>query len=991
MYTDITGAFPVRSFKSMQYIFVVYVYDLNAIIVHAMPSRTDASMVTAFREVITALKTGGYRLELNVMENECSAAVEKYIRSEQINIQLVPSHNHRVNAAERAITTFKEHFIAALATVDMHCHLQLWDEFLLQVELTLNMLRFSRLNPNKSANQEVYGSFDFNNTPLVPLGTRALIYDNPASQASWAPHATNGYYMGPASNHYRCLRFYIPATRRFCFSDTWRLYPAHSQVPVTSQHDLSISMAAELIKALGAVAPTTTTEKIKHIKAIQDLTAILAGRQTPECPTVRTGTHPTVSTGTPAPRVAAPSPRVVNTLPPRVATTSNNITAPNVIRNMPLVHGRHTRHNNPFNILTDDDDDDDTVVASNCSPRQPPPSLPTSDLPVRQPRNRPKRQITSQPGSHSSPCHLSSPPTSPPPRVLASPSHIQATAPTAPHIQIHDLRPTPAGKPNKPPAHTKQQSYSLPIVEQDDDRDEMPTTRSSTRPQRSTRLITNQSPCNISCQALYHVIGLGFTNAPAYTVPNSLAQHHKQYTDPLVNIEGYCYGVVHPVTKETITHYRKLIKDPLLKDLWIKAMSKELHCSAQGCPGVTKGTNTFFYLSHADISIIPRDRTETYARIVIDHQPQKEDPNRVRIAVGGNLIDYPFELTTHTANMVSSNILWNSVISTKDAHFAGADIKNMYRETPLDRYQYMKMPLTLFPADIIEYYKLMDKALDGYVYMEIQKGMYGLPQAGVQANKLLKERLAQHGYFEQPHTPCLWKHVSCPVWFNVCMDDFGIKHIEREYLQHLYDALRKETYEIVEDLDGDLYCGIAQKWNYAKHHVDLTMVKYVMKQLTKYGHVAPLKPQHCPYSQNPIKYGKDNQSPSPLDDSPLLDEAGKKRVQQIFGSFLYYARAVDPTILIALSEISSQQSAPTENTMKRVNQFLDCMWTHPDAIIWYRASDMILNVHSDVSYLSASKARSHAGGYFFYGSLPHDRDPILLLHPQQKPNWKHSS
>ncbi len=57
---------------------------------------------------------------------------------------------------------------------------------------------------------------------------------------------------------------------------------------------------------------------------------------------------------------------------------------------------------------------------------------------------------------------------------------------------------------------------------------------------------------------------------------------------------------------------------------------------------------------------------------------------------------------------------------------------------------------------------------------------------------------------------------------------------------------------------------------------------------------------------------KDNQAPSPLDDSPLLDEAGKKRVQQIVGSFLYYARAVDPTILMALSEISSQQSAPTE-------------------------------------------------------------------------------
>lgn len=288
---------------------------------------------------------------------------------------------------------------------------------------------------------------------------------------------------------------------------------------------------------------------------------------------------------------------------------------------------------------------------------------------------------------------------------------------------------------------------------------------------------------------MYHIIGLGFTNAPANTVPTSLAQHHKQYTGPLIDIEEYCYGVVHPVTKETITHYRKLIKDPLLKELWLKAMSKELHRLAQGCTGITKGTNTIFYLSHADICKIPQDRTVTYARIVIDHRPQKEDPNRVRITVGGNLIDYPFELTTRTADMVSSKILWNSVISTKDARFAGADIKNMYLETPLDRYEYMKMPIALFPDDIIKYYKLMDKVLDGYVYMEIRKGMYGLPQAGVLANKLLKERLARHGYFEQPHTPGLWKHVSRPVWFNLCVDDFGIKYIGREHLRHLYDAL----------------------------------------------------------------------------------------------------------------------------------------------------------------------------------------------------------
>ncbi len=80
------------------------------------------------------------------------------------------------------------------------------------------------------------------------------------------------------------------------------------------------------------------------------------------------------------------------------------------------------------------------------------------------------------------------------------------------------------------------------------------------------------------------------------------------------------------------------------------------------------------------------------------------------------------------------------------------------------------------------------------------------------------------------------------------------------------------------------------------------MPNYVMKQLTGYAHVAPLKPQHCPFSPNPINYDKDNQAHSPTDNSPLLNKAGKKQIQQVVGSFLYYAWAVDPTILMALSD-----------------------------------------------------------------------------------------
>ncbi len=146
------------------------------------------------------------------MDNECSKAVEKYIHANRMTILLVPPHNYCANATKRAIVTFKEHFVAALATVNNLCPLQLWDKFLPQVKLTLNLICFSHCNPRSSANHKLYGTFDFNKTPLALLGTKALVYNKSATQTSWAPLASDGFYVGPTTVHYRCLRFYIPAT-----------------------------------------------------------------------------------------------------------------------------------------------------------------------------------------------------------------------------------------------------------------------------------------------------------------------------------------------------------------------------------------------------------------------------------------------------------------------------------------------------------------------------------------------------------------------------------------------------------------------------------------------------------------------------------------------------------------------------------------------------------------------------------------------------------
>jgi hypothetical protein len=133
----------------MQYIFVAYIYNLNTILVRAIPSKNKAAMITAFTKILATLTAHGYKPTINLMDNECSKMVETYIKYNKMDIPLVPPHNHQVNAAKCAITTFKERFIAGLAAVDRNCPLQLWDEFLLQVKLTLNILHFSHRDPSK--------------------------------------------------------------------------------------------------------------------------------------------------------------------------------------------------------------------------------------------------------------------------------------------------------------------------------------------------------------------------------------------------------------------------------------------------------------------------------------------------------------------------------------------------------------------------------------------------------------------------------------------------------------------------------------------------------------------------------------------------------------------------------------------------------------------------------------------------------------------------
>jgi len=209
------------------------------------------------------------------------------------------------------------------------------------------------------------------------------------------------------------------------------------------------------------------------------------------------------------------------------------------------------------------------------------------------------------------------------------------------------------------------------------------------------------------------------------------------------------------------------------------------------------------------------------------------------------------------------------------------------------------------------------------------------------------------------------------------VDDFGVKYVGKEHIDHLIKCI-KEKYELTEDWSGNLYCGIKLHWDYNARTVDISIPGYIKKLLQKNKHKMPIKPQHCPYTPAPKQYGTKAQAPLPVNISPRLSDEEIKEIQRIDGSIFYYTRAVDITVLMALSSIASEQTQGTTNTMAKAKQLLDYLVTNPDATIRFRVSDMILNVHSDASYLSETKARSRACGHFFMGWSPKDKDPIKL-------------
>jgi hypothetical protein len=385
------------------------------------------------------------------------------------------------------------------------------------------------------------------------------------------------------------------------------------------------------------------------------------------------------------------------------------------------------------------------------------------------------------------------------------------------------------------------------------------------------------------------------------------------------------------------------------------------HAATEEFERLINQTNTMHFIDH---STKPSNRLASYYNPQCEKKlKQNHLVYRIRGTVGGNVSDYDGDRTAWTADLETVKILLNAVVSDENSEWMTVDIKDFYLGTPLDRPEYMWIDRWQIPQETLNKYKDSIKFKNGKTMVEINKGIYGLPHAGKIAQDRLIKHLTMHGFHQTPNTNCLFRHESKPIAFTLVVDDFGIKYKGKDNAEYLLQTLR-HIYNITVDWTGERYLGMHVTRDRCNNTISLSMPGYIEQVLKKLNVHKHKNDTHSPCIYTPPSYGAKVQY-SEQDNSALLPPDRTKYIQRVCGNLLYYARAVDPTMLTAVLKISSNQAKPTVAVEKAALHLLQYAATHPNASITYNKSAMRLIVYSDASYLSETASRSRAGGYSF--------------------------
>ena len=209
---------------------------------------------------------------------------------------------------------------------------------------------------------------------------------------------------------------------------------------------------------------------------------------------------------------------------------------------------------------------------------------------------------------------------------------------------------------------------------------------------------------------------------PAYSVHKTgedWAHTNNTTVDATIHM-GHINAVIFPETVKT-QEYRHLMKGPDYPKR-TREFANKIGKLFQGIRYI-EGNNTYFFIHKHEV---PQDSKVTYSQIVCDIRTQKTETHRLQLTVGGNKISYEVPVSTPTVDLTMTKLHWNSVLSTLDSKYLIVDVKNFYLNTPTKKAVYLKIALNKPPQDITNKHDLLNKQCDGYIYVRIEKGMYGL-------------------------------------------------------------------------------------------------------------------------------------------------------------------------------------------------------------------------------------------------------------------------
>jgi hypothetical protein len=646
--TDLPGRFPTTSAQGNAYVLVMYDYDSNTINAIAIKNRKTASLVQGYNELFEDLKKAGINPVLHRLDNETSKELILEIEKKGLDYQIASPGDHRLNHAERAIQTFKNHFIAVLYGCDSTFPAKQWDRIIKQAVMTLNMCRPSRINPKLSAYQQVWGNFDFNKTPLAPPGCKVVVHERAMERGAWACHGVGGYYIGPAMKHYRNYISYIPETKGIRTTNTIEFFPEKVDMPTTATTDCLARAAEDLAEILQAPHPATPFLQQGTVvnDAMEQLKKIFT-------PPTRMETA-----------MAAPIPRVLETAvaAPRVDVNNNN---------------NNSNHSPRVEVTTTTTTDRLQRVLNRLEAK----TVPNSE---RSSRKRTKSVRF--------------------PDNCEGPSALRTKlSRIAEEISPHSIG-TKIRKSFKKTHHNgiitsydKDREYYM-IEYEDGDSEELRhktvekyIITANTEMDQMKRLTRS----SLQAKATIHK-----------TKREAMKMAFNAFNDSNLPLH-HAMPVFDEVTSKML-EYRHLINhsDPEIRKQWQSSGANEFGRTMQGVGKTRKkedrieGTDTMHLIHKKDI---PKNKKITYARFVSEIRLQKAEIHRTRMTAGGDrLDDYEGKTSTETAGLETIKIHINSTISRArlGAKYLCIGIGNMYLNTKLLSPEYMRIHIDLVPEEI---------------------------------------------------------------------------------------------------------------------------------------------------------------------------------------------------------------------------------------------------------------------------------------------------